>query len=105
MDRRSFFKSLAALAGAVSIAPNIFIPKLGRVAWKPISNVWVPADYYGMWVWIGPPTIGVLDMPFSGTFPYNAGETVRQPMIFKGFGEPTNLVASNGAIYIDISKV
>jgi hypothetical protein len=34
MKRRRFFQSLAALAGAASISPNIFIPKFEAVRWK-----------------------------------------------------------------------
>jgi len=32
--RRNFFRSLAALAGAASISPQIFIPKFEPVRWK-----------------------------------------------------------------------
>lgn len=42
MNRRNFFRSLAALAGAASVSPTIFIPKFEPVRWKPIS-------YYGVW--------------------------------------------------------
>ena len=34
MNRRSFFSSLAAFAGAASLSPNIFIPKFEPVKWK-----------------------------------------------------------------------
>lgn len=34
MDRRGFFKSLALMAGAVSVSPTIFIPKFEPVKWK-----------------------------------------------------------------------
>lgn len=33
-NRRNFFKSLAMLAGAASISPQIFIPKFEPVKWK-----------------------------------------------------------------------
>lgn len=50
MNRRSFFSSLAALAGAASLSPNIFIPKFEPVKWKVprkwIRNPdWVMAEY------------------------------------------------------------
>lgn len=34
MNRRYFFKSLATVAGATSVAPLIFIPKFEPVRWK-----------------------------------------------------------------------
>lgn len=36
MNRRSFFSSIAAFAGAASLSPNIFIPKFEPVKWKAI---------------------------------------------------------------------
>lgn len=38
MDRRSFFKSIAVLAGAASLSPSIFIPKFEPVRWKRSSS-------------------------------------------------------------------
>lgn len=37
IDRRSFFKSFAALIGAASLSPQIFIPKFEPVKWKVIK--------------------------------------------------------------------
>jgi len=60
MNRRSFFNSLAAFAGAASLSPHIFIPKFEPVKWKAITNVYEtkhyvfnPADYAGEWFWLG----------------------------------------------------
>jgi hypothetical protein len=36
MNRRGFFKSLALVAGAASLSPQIFIPKFEPVRWKVI---------------------------------------------------------------------
>lgn len=63
MDRRGFFKSLALMAGAVSVSPTIFIPKFEPVKWKraaqfthswAINPEWVnapfePRLYFGEW--------------------------------------------------------
>jgi len=50
MNRRSFFSSLAVLAGAASLSPNIFIPKFEPVIWKRsprriVNPKWILAEY------------------------------------------------------------
>jgi hypothetical protein len=46
MNRRGFFKSLALLAGAASVSPQIFIPKFEPVRWKVIQ----PYDNKGWFI-------------------------------------------------------
>lgn len=48
MNRRNFFQSLAALAGAASVSPLIFLPKFDPVRWKALgpSGLLVPNPAY-----------------------------------------------------------
>jgi hypothetical protein len=55
MNRRGFFKSLALLAGAASVSPQIFIPKFEPVRWKVINPQSYPfraKELYGEWRWV-----------------------------------------------------
>jgi hypothetical protein len=52
MNRRHFFRSVAALDGAASLSPTIFIPKFEPVPWKrsrqfkpQLNPEWVNARY------------------------------------------------------------
>ena len=51
MNKRNFFRSLALIAGAASISPQIFIPIFEPVRWKParkyavINPDWETAHY------------------------------------------------------------
>lgn len=62
MQRRSFFKSLAVMAGAASASPLIFIPKFEPVKWKvdrgvkglgynmyPIPQPLTAQEFWGKW--------------------------------------------------------
>jgi hypothetical protein len=59
MHRRNFFRSLALLAGATSVCPNIFIPKFEPVKWKvihytsasPSQGLFVINSFFGTWEW------------------------------------------------------
>lgn len=83
MHRRNFFRSLALIAGASSVCPNIFIPKFEPVKWKvlprgffyqgtleSIVREWEASKYIGTWQWINQIQIH--------RYPFLAGETKRQ---------------------------
>lgn len=45
MKRRNFFHSLALLAGAASISPQIFIPKFEPVIWKSTTPLDIAVEW------------------------------------------------------------
>lgn len=53
-NRRGFFRSLAALVGAASVSPTIFLPKFEPVKWKrgPEPFPFNPNDFYGVWQFV-----------------------------------------------------
>lgn len=54
MNRRSFFNSLAAFAGAASLSPHIFIPKFEPVKWKGTKPLILdPKAFFGEWAFVG----------------------------------------------------
>lgn len=46
MNRRSFFKSLALIAGAAAAAPQVFVPKFEPVHWRVIKPEPYKSFYY-----------------------------------------------------------
>lgn len=68
MNRRGFFRSVAALVGAASVSPAIFIPKFESVHWKPPQRALARdlRDFYGVWQFVtykqGPNGIWVQDL-------------------------------------------
>lgn len=74
MNRRGFFRSVAALVGAASVSPTIFIPKFEPVHWKrgltqeyldTLADDLKGKDFYGCWQFItyiqGPNGMWVID--------------------------------------------
>lgn len=99
MNRRTFFNSIARVAAAASLSPNIFIPKFEPVKWKVtrpgyyrfiLNPEWVNAPYefgYHMHESIGrfaPPPGFFANMP-ERMFPYrfNSPDTDPIPPVLK----------------------
>lgn len=87
MNKRNFFKSLALMAGAASISPQIFIPKFEPVKWKAstaFEEILVPFDFafpsqfFGKWDFV---TTGTLI--HARRYPHNAGNVLRHEDIEK----------------------
>ncbi len=76
-DACGFFKSLALMAGAASISPQIFIPKFEPVKWKvtpanAYEEILMPfrefdPRFFGKWQFVME----------GGTYPHNAGNVLR----------------------------
>jgi hypothetical protein len=41
VNRRSFFSSLATIGAAVTLAPNVFLPRFATPRWKRTRQLWV----------------------------------------------------------------
>jgi len=51
--RRSFFRSIAALTGAASVSPLIFLPKFEPVRCRNVHRFqFDPRNYYGTWQFV-----------------------------------------------------
>jgi len=79
--RRNFFRSLALMAGAASISPQIFIPRFEPVIWKPsrvVGGIWViEAKQHFIGSIIGSKELLTGWIWMEGKFPMGAGETTR----------------------------
>jgi hypothetical protein len=53
MNRRKFFNALAALAGAISLSPNIFVPKFEPVHWKVLTPQQKDEGFLLLYPWKG----------------------------------------------------
>lgn len=59
-SRRSFLKSVALIASAASVCPNVFVPKFEPVKWKIIGigtpkSSFDPLNYCGEWEFVSGP--------------------------------------------------